>query len=205
MIVADHALPARLAPLCEWILHRNVYVPAASTTAVIDGPPGDDDAAVAVLERVPSLVGDSPGLMIHRSWTVPAVAAGKFQRTVSPTVARQRVRAPSDPANALTSTVFGVPPPPPAWSRIGGRQLHADRTVVGPARARRRRGERAGGHRRGGVATGGTDREVDLLGRLHVARHVGRAVLDRVRTVAGDRHRTAHRARVQREARGRCL
>ena len=60
-------------------------MPAASTTLVTDGSPGRTIAPG--LSLVPSLVGDSPGLMIHTSWTVPAVAAGKFQRTVSPTVA----------------------------------------------------------------------------------------------------------------------
>ena len=81
-------MPCQLvSPLCEWILHRNVYVPAVSTTCVTDGSPGRTMLPPSCAELVPSLVGDSPGLMIHRSWTVPAVAAGKFQRTVSPTVA----------------------------------------------------------------------------------------------------------------------
>ncbi len=83
--------------------------------------------------------------------------------------------------------------------RVGRRQRHVHRTGVGPARARRSRVERARGDRRGLLARlAAADREVDRLGRLHVARHVGRAVLDLVRTVAGDRDRPLDRARVQR-------
>src|ERR1700754_3244946 len=96
------------ASLCEWTLHRNVYVPAASTTLVTGGSPGRTIGPG--LSLVPSLVADSPGLMIQRSWTVPAVAAGKFQRTVSPTLALSAFGSQWS-GNALTSTVFGVPPP----------------------------------------------------------------------------------------------
>src|SRR3954452_17283102 len=114
-------------PLCEWTLHRNVYVPGLSATWLIDGPPGRTMLPVSlVLRRVPSLVADSPGLMIHRSWTEPAVAAGKFQRTVSPTVAVSALGSQWS-GHALLSTVLGALPPP-VWAGSAA----DSRTLTGP-------------------------------------------------------------------------
>src|SRR4051794_19213463 len=97
-------------PLCEGEFHTKGHVPAALTACVIAGSPG---ITATPLSRVPSLVAPSPGLMIHRSCAEPAVAAGKFQRSVSPTVAVKALGSQWS-GNALTSSVFAAPPPPPA-------------------------------------------------------------------------------------------
>ncbi len=100
-----------VVPLWPWILHTNVYVPAWVTVLVIDGPPGSTIGRSPVTSRVPSDNGASPGLISQRSCGAPAVAAGKFQRTVSPTFAVTAAGS-HVAGSALTSCVTAGPPVP---------------------------------------------------------------------------------------------
>ena len=111
-----------------------------------------------------------------------------------------RVRVPAEPVGIdVVRHRLGA-----ALGRISGAQRHVHRPVVRPARARLRRVEGVARRRRRLVVGRAADREVDLLGRLMVARHVGRPVLDRVLAVALDRDRPAGRALVERQGPGRC-